>query len=670
MPRDIPVGNGNLLVSFGNCSLIRDLYFPHIGLENHTQTEPFRFGVWVDGDFSWLTDDWRIDKDYLDDSLVTRVVLTSNRHALRIIANDLVDFQENIYLKRLSVENLAPSEREVRLFFGQSFTIYGNEIGDTAVYRPDVKALLHYKGDRYFLINTFANKKFGVEHFATGKIRQTRFEGTWKDAEDGHLSGNPIAQGSVDSVVGIHLQLAAKGSESCDYWICAGKNWQEVNQLNSVIIGKKPAAIFKRTKDYWKLWTNKENLNYDLLPGKLAWLYKRSLMIARTQIDNCGSIIAANDSDVVYFNRDTYSYMWPRDAALVAYAFDLSGYHEITRRFFNLASKVIEKDGYFLHKYTPAGALASSWHPWLKDGSPQLPIQEDETALVIWALWQHYQRFADIEFIKPLYKPLIKNAANMMMSYRDSDTKLPLPSYDLWEERHGILSYTCATVYGGLMAAANFTDAFGENELAEEYRQGANDLRKAMDDYLYLKDEKRFARMINFRKDGGVDVDAAVDASFFALFAFGAYSADDERIQSTMAQVYDKLWCKTTVGGLARYENDSYHRASYEVPGNPWFITTLWYAQYEIARAKSKEDLARAVTLMNWVADRTLASGVLAEQVHPYSNAPLSVSPLTWSHASFLIVANEYINKLLEIERCECCGHPKYSRRKLPPHPA
>ena len=78
-----------------------------------------------------------------------------------------------------------------------------------------------------------------------------------------------------------------------------------------------------------------------------------------------------------------------------------------------------------------------------------------------------------------------------MMNYRDPKTGLPLPSYDLWEERRGVLTFTVSAVYGGLMAAANFTEAFGEKELAEQYRDGALRMRKAMDQYLYM--EKRNA---------------------------------------------------------------------------------------------------------------------------------------------------------------------------------
>jgi len=662
MPRDLPVGNGNLLIAFDKDYLLREFYFPHVGEENHTIGEPFRMGVWVNGQFSWIPHGWGIRKNYLDDSLVTDVELFNETLKIRILANDLVDFHENVYLKKLAVENLSDEKKEIRLFLAQDFHIFGNDIGDTASFRPEISCLLHYKGDRYFLVNIRANNKWGIDYFATGNKKTDTYEGTWKDAEDGMLSGNPIAQGSVDSVLAIHLEVEPKAKEVCYYWICAGKSWEEVKALNEVVKKKTPEGIFKRTFDYWRLWIDLEHLNYTLLPEKVGHLYKKSLMICRTQIDNSGGIIAANDSDALHFNRDTYSYMWPRDAALVAYALDLAGYFGVTRNFFNFCAKIIEKEGFFLHKYNPCGTLASSWHPWLKEKKAQIPLQEDETALVIWALWNHYKNFKDIEFIKPLYKPLIKRAADFMMNYRDMKTGLPLPSYDLWEERQGVLTFTVSTVYGGLMAAAHFTEAFGEMELANDYREGAALLRQGMDKYLYLEKEKRFARMVNFKKDGSIEVDATIDASVYGIFAFGAYSADDEKVKSTMQQVYDRLWCKTNVGGLARYENDTYYRINNEVTGNPWFVTTLWLAQYSIALAKTKEELKKAMTILEWVSDHALPSGVLAEQVHPITNEPLSVSPLTWSHGTYIATVQQYLNKLLELDKCETCGQPRYAR--------
>ena len=93
-------------------------------------------------------------------------------------------------------------------------------------------------------------------------------------------------------------------------------------------------------------------------------LYKQSLLILRTQIDNRGAILAANDSDYLDFNNDTYSYMWPRDGALVAHSLDLAGQPEVTRPFYQFCKEVMLPEGFLLHKYNPDKSLGSSWHPW------------------------------------------------------------------------------------------------------------------------------------------------------------------------------------------------------------------------------------------------------------------------------------------------------------------
>ena len=123
MPRDIPVGNGNLLVAFDLDYRIRDIYFPWIGQENHAGGQEFRFGVWVDGCFSWVGPDWKSDLRYRDESLVTQVRLTSEALKLEIHCQDSVDFKLNVYLKRVDVVDLSGRSRDVRLFFNHNFSL-------------------------------------------------------------------------------------------------------------------------------------------------------------------------------------------------------------------------------------------------------------------------------------------------------------------------------------------------------------------------------------------------------------------------------------------------------------------------------------------------------------------------------------------------------------------
>lgn len=668
MPRDLPVGNGKLLVTFDGSYQLRDLYFPHVGSENHSGGYAFRFGVWVDGAFRWMTDSgWKKDLKYLTDTLVTEVTLVHEELALKLVCHDAVDMVFDLFLREIEITNLTDRPRDVRLFFHQDFHIYEHPVGDTAYYEPARDAVLHYKGRRWFLINTAvaAGGKVpiaGVEQYATG-TKEFGSEGTWRDAEDGVLGSNPITQGSVDSCVAVHAKPGPRETATVYYWIAVGTNFEEVVRLNRQVRERGAATFINRTAAYWRFWVAKAGWDYGELPANVVDLLKRSLLILRTQIDNGGAIIAANDTDVQQFARDHYSYMWPRDGALVAFVLDMAGDADLTRRFYDFCAKVMTKEGYLLHKYNPDGSLASSWHPWFARGKKVLPVQEDETGLVIWTLCNHLVRFKDLEWFKPHYRGLVTKGAEWMATFR-SPSGLPGPSWDLWEERYGVHSFTTAAVWAGLRAAAFLAHRFHDEDFAARWESAAADIKAAADRHLWRDDLGRFARTV-YETDGTLTVDKNVDASLFGLWYFGMYDADDPRIVATMEAVRERLWVKTGVGGVARYENDYYHQVSQDianVPGNPWFICTLWLAEWHIACAKSTDDLAPALDILQWVCNHALSSGVLAEQVHPYTNVALSVSPLTWSHATFVATVLEYLDRMTTFSACSLCSQPTYRR--------
>lgn len=653
MPRDIPVGNDDLLITFDQDYYLRDIYYPCVGKENHTDGHKFRFGVWADGKFAWVNKEWNLSLEYAHESLLTHVTVFHEALDVNLHCNDMVDYRENIYIKKVLLRNLSNKERELRLFFHHDFHILESATGDTAYYDPDEKAMIHYKGNRYFLMSGIRNNNQGIDQYATGIKEFHGLEGTWKDAEDGKLEGGPISQGSVDSTLSFSVKVPASGEQTVYYWICAGNNYSEVSRLNRMIIGHGVEHFMGRTENYWRAWVNKEKVDFSELPQHVIELYKKSLLILRANTDSTGAIIAGNDSDVQHFARDTYSYMWPRDGALTAYALDRAGYHEVTRRFFDLCLDIISKGkesvgGYFLHKYNPDGSLGSSWHPWVSDNQKILPIQEDGTGLVLWSLWFHFDKFRDIEFAASQYENLVIRCGDFLASYRDDNTGLPLPSYDLWEEKWGIHTFTVSAVYAGIKAAENFANLFGNTKRKRMYGRAAEDVKAAMDKYLYSREHKRFLKTIMPAKDGSFEIDITIDASIYAPFYFGVFEPKDERVLNTMNAIINRLLVKTEVGGIARYEGDSYHRVTEnikDVPGNPWFICTLWLAQWYIAKAESPKELEEAMSILEWVASKALPSGVLGEQIHPYTNQPLSVSPLTWSHAAFVATVLEYQEK-------------------------
>jgi len=651
MPRDLPLGNGTLLVNFGHDYSLRDIYWPHVGLANHTLGHVCHTGVWVDGQFSWLeSDEWQKHLVYAPETLLTHVTCINDALKLTLVFQDTVDFDRPILLRRITVTNDAETARRVRLFFHYDWHIWENEAANTVYYAPKDRALIAYKDQAYFLMGGQVDRTAGIQAWATGIKEFNGAQGTWKDAEDGELGGNPIAQGSVDGTIALHTApIPAHDSVTVYHWLAVGDSYRAVRDLDRLIQKRGPQSFIDRTSNYWRAWVNKQPQDFGDLSAEIVDLYKRSLLIIRTQIDNDGAIIAANDADVYQFARDSYAYMWPRDGSLVANALSHAGYSEITRKFFAFCASLVTDDGYLLHKYLPNGALGSSWHPWIDhNGQPVHPIQEDETALVLYSLWQHYTIYRDIEFIGELYRPLIKAAADFMVNYREPHTRLPAPSHDLWEERWGIHAYTVATVYAGLQAAANFAATFGDNDLAECYRSAASEIAAATRQYLWDEERGVFLRMINVQSDGHIERDTTLDTAIMALFQFGMFPADSPEIARTMQALEERLWCKTDVGGMARYENDRYHQVSQDiahVPGNPWFICTLWLAQYRIARARNLDELHAAIPLIAWIQSRCLPSGVLAEQVNPYTDEPLSVSPLTWSHAEFVLTVRWYSGK-------------------------
>ncbi len=180
----------------------------------------------------------------------------------------------------------------------------------------------------------------------------------------------------------------------------------------------------------------------------------------------------------------------------------------------------------------------------------------------------------------------------------------------------------------------------------------ADEMREGLRTHLYSAEHDRFARALMPVGSDSFTFDMTIDASLFGIFYFGVFDPADEVVANTMRAVEERLSVKTEIGGIARFEADGYMSVTNDtalVPGNPWFICTLWLADYYIACAQSPADLDRAMPLIEWAVARALPSGAFAEQIHPYTGAPLSVAPLTWSHSTLVATVITYIKKRLDV---------------------
>jgi len=646
MPKPLVVGNGSLLVNLDRNASIRDMYFPHVGDENHVNGRHCRVGVVVEGRnmdmVSMIGDDWDRRLGYKKDTLVTDSYYRNDRLDIELRFNECVHPFENVFIRRIAITNTDTKDIELKLLFSHDIALYENPMGDTGVYDPAVESIIHYQRSRYFLIN-------GVPHFDRYDIcpKEEGESGIIKSAE---LDMNAIQMGAVSSFVRFSRHLAAGETKTIYYWIAAGKTFSDVKRLNELVLEKTPEQMMAQAGQYFYSWVNKEKYDFFDLPAKVGDLFKHSLLIIRSQIDNDGAIIAANDSDILErFNMDSYSYMWPRDSAFIAMSLDMTRYPGIVQNFFKYCHDIIKVHGYFLQKYNPTGTVASGWMPWLTpEGHIQLPIQEDSTALIIVALWNHYKTTRSIGTIDPLYHSTVIPAAEFMTRYRDPATGLPKPSYNLWEENRAVHTYTSSTVYAGLKCAAQFARLYGDNDLAEKYSTAAVEIKAGIETHLYDEELGRFLRSIDPR-------DETIDASLYAVSQFKVLPPDDSRVVNTMKTIESKLSVKTDIGGIARFYKDKYHQVTqYDpeiIPGNPWFICTLWVAQWYIQKAKSISDLQKPREILLWVTDHATETGILAEQLNPFDGSPLSVSPLTWAHATFVVTVLAFVEKARSLEK-------------------
>jgi GH15 family glucan-1,4-alpha-glucosidase len=236
-----------------------------------------------------------------------------------------------------------------------------------------------------------------------------------------------------------------------------------------------------------------------------------------------------------------------------------------------------------------------------------------------------------------------------LTSEREEDTHLPLPSWDLWEERRGTHLYTTAMIVAALREAAWLGRELGDEANAALFEAASEETRAALEQYFWDEQKKTLVRMLSRDDEGNLVSDVTVDASAYAVFAFGVLDPDNPRVRATMEAIGRRLWVRTGIGGLARYERDYYFRVSEDftnIPGNPWIICTLWLAEWTIATAKKVDDLRPALDMIEWATICTLPAGILPEQIHPVSYEPLSVTPLTWSHAQLVITTLNYLDKL------------------------
>ncbi len=642
MGRPVMLGNGSLTVGLNEHGLVHDFYYPYVGLDNLTTSRSVHHlvGVWVEDQFSWVDDgSWTIDVNFESDAMVSVISMQSQRLGVTLQFNDFVDPEYNALCRQITVTNNSQQDREIRLFMHQVFQISSNGRGDTALYEPDENYILDYKGRCSLLI--FAQDETGKEmdQYAVGSYGIEGKEGTFKDAEDGQLSGSAVEHGGVDSVVRLSLQLDSNQKRAVDYWIVAADSQFSAEKTHITLKKEGLSSRLTKVRQYWHEWLAIGSNAIHGVDAQYLVALKKSMMLIKVHTDRRGGIIASGDSSIYNYNRDYYSYVWPRDGAYAMWPLIRLGYTEEPKKFFEFCRDTISPEGYLMHKYQPDRALGSTWHPMLHNNQKELPIQEDETAIVLYMLGEYHDYSHDTDFVHGLYDTFIKPAANFMTGFIDEQTGLPHASYDLWEQKFLTHTYTVAVVYQALLVCADLATKF---EFPDDAALWATTAERILTNNNAMFDPERraFRKGFLLQADGSLEFDNVLDvSSMYGVMMYGYHKTTDQ-LKDTIHLIEQELLDISPSGGTTRYEGDNYFASQPFYKGNPWIITTLWMAQYYVRTGST--DKARG--FIDWTLQHAYPSGVLSEQINPSTGQPVSVAPLVWSHA-------ELVNTVLDVSK-------------------
>lgn len=616
MPRSFVLANDTLYSAWDSRGVMRELCTGGVGGPNHLNGNPIRFGLFADGKLRWLEDwSWDSDSGYLHNSVGGSCEWKDE--AWRVMAEFLIDANLPLIRVRLTVTNLSEVDKEAKVFVHEDLSIGESDIGDTAMFQPQSQSILHFK-ERVCIAFGWADGP--PDGFACGITRFGDAEGVWRDAEDGELSGNAIAQGSVDSVQYRKVSLGPSESKSLELLISAHESVFDPIGAMHTYTKRSFEAEQSANEAAFGYLREAASSRLPLLPPEYVDFAARCLQILLAHCDPGGAIIAANDSFILTTNRAHYRYCWMRDGAEISSVLANFGFIEIERRFIEFCAGALQPGiPFFLQKYTASGAFGATWHPWLgPEGSPIVPMQADETARVVRAASEAIMAGRIDE---SLAENLVFPCAEFLARFANADTGLCLPCYDLWEERWGIHAATVVETIAALQSAAVVAKKYGnDSELLE---LGLARMVVAYQNRMLDADGIPF-RML----DADGTPDQTVDSACLLPFllndkqSFGNLSSTWKKLQASLS-------LQTSVGGWARYEGDYYFRRHDDLPGNAWPITTLWAAR---TAPSPREAIVAAI---DWTIERS-NGGTIAEQYDPRTGEPLSVSPLAWSHCEVL----------------------------------
>ena len=622
------IGNKKMIATFTEKGEIQRIYFP--SKDNKQYINYFHTGIKInESDLIYLHDDINNTyKQYYDtDTNILNTEITNTYFNLKILQTDFILTKENVLSKKYVFINEGTIDLNAQFYIhSELLSDLNNFVGCKIV----DGGMTQYAHD--FAFSTFAKGKDIIKHQINGssdKIKRT-------EIYDKDYIGM-----SKDSAIAYEIGVIKPG-EKKELQICIlideNKNISdiedEIERVKRIDFEKE----YINTKSYWRKYI-KEHNGLKIKEPETAYeeriyeIYKRSILLFPLLINaDTGAIIASPEIDENFTKCGRYAYCWPRDAVFMTKAMDILKMQKDTEKFYKVfCKKTQSKNGMWEQRFYTDGKLAPCWG-----------YQIDETASVVYGVYEHYKYSKSEKFLKDNLQ-MCEKAIDFLKRYvKDifEETKKYHVSYDLWEMCEGVHLYSLSSIYSAFDCMLKIYDILGSdvsdfenNRLKEEKIEKSKkeieklqlEVKKYINKNMYDEEKKTYVRNTEDKK---------MDISLIgAVTPFNVFKPKEKKIQNTVERI--NLSLRTYTGGYQRFENDNY------MNGNPWPIANLWMTLYYLETGEKK----KAKETFDFVIKTAGKHYFLGEQVNNETLKPNWVIGLGWSHAMFIIVLERLYGK-------------------------
>ena len=640
------IGNKNMIATFTGKGELQRLYFP--SKDNRQYINFFHTGVKINqSDLIYLHDDInnRYKQYYDTDTNILNTEVTNTYFNLTIVQTDFMLLKENVLVKRYAFLNEGKIDLDTKFYIHSELLSDKNNHVSCKVID---NGMIQYAHD--FAVSTFAKGE---------KISKHQINGSYNTIKTGEIYDKDYIGMSKDSSICYDIGIIEpQGKKILEICILIDENRNissledEIDRITKLDLKKE----YTVTKSSWRKYLKAHNgLNLkepqNSYEERIFEIYKRSILLFPLLTNpETGGIIASPEIDEDFTKCGRYAYCWPRDAVFVTKAMDIVNMEKETEKFYKVfCKKTQSKDGMWEQRFFTDMKLAPCWG-----------YQVDETASVVYGVYEHYkvtksEKFLKdnlhmcekaIDFLKKYIKDWIgvegidEEKRDVVKDEIEEDTMKRTGkehkyhvSYDLWEMCESVHLYSLASIYAAFDAILNIYRVLGKNvsefennrlkeEKVQKNEREIEKIQRGIKDYinenLYDEQKKSYVRNPEDKK---------MDISILgAVYPFNVFKSKENKVKNTVESI--NLHLRTYTGGYQRFEGDHY------MNGNPWPIANLWMTLYYLETGEKK----KAKETFDFVVKTCGKHYFLGEQVDNSTLKPNWVIGLGWSHAMFLIV--------------------------------